>query len=368
MVNCRSLKCTFLLPTWRKAFTLALLGAIASYCSDSAGAGASGADGRSPTQRMLQGEFSWVLGAPVFAPQQPPIDHFFSIKDPTIVRYGDRWHLFCTIRGRGRSHQIEYLSFTDWNNTSAAKRTLLKITDGYYCAPQVFYFTPHNKWYLTYQTAEPSRKPLLQPAFSTTENIDDPMSWTSPTLLFREQPENINTWIDFWIICDDAKAHLFFTSLDGRMFRAETDLDTFPHGWDRPRVALKADIFEASHTYRLKGLDRYLTVVEAQAGGRRYYKTYIAPRLDGPWRPHASTLDKPFAAPVKVRDVAEHWTDSFSHGELLRTGYDEHLEVDPSNLRFLFQGVTDELKAGKKYGEIPWQLGLLQPARTEATE
>ena len=34
---------------------------------------------------------------------------------------------------------------------------------------------------------------------------------------------------------------------------------------------------EASHTYRLKGQDKYLTLVEAQNGhGWRYYKAYIA--------------------------------------------------------------------------------------------
>jgi hypothetical protein len=33
--------------------------------------------------------------------------------------------------------------------------------------------------------------------------------------------------------------------------------------------------------------------------------------------------------------------------------------VDPNKLMFLFQGVTDQDKAGKKYGEIPWRLGVL---------
>ena len=58
-----------------------------------------------------------------------------------------------------------------------------------------------------------------------------------------------------------------------------------------------------------------------------------------------------------------HWTDSFSHGELLRAGCDERLEVDPARLRFLFQGVLDRDKRGKRYGDIPWRLGLLEPAR-----
>ncbi len=53
------------------------------------------------------------------------------------------------------------------------------------------------------------------------------------------------------------------------------------------------------------------------------------------------------------------WAHNISHGELIRAGYDETLTVDMANLQFLFQGVTDERKAGKIYGQIPWQLGLL---------
>jgi hypothetical protein len=77
----------------------------------------------------------------------------------------------------------------------------------------------------------------------------------------------------------------------------------------------------------------------------------------------AASREKPFASPINVRESAAHWTDSFSHGELLRVGYDERLEVDPANLRLLFQGVTDERMQGKVYGQIPWQLGILEPAK-----
>jgi len=48
---------------------------------------------------------------------------------------------------------------------------------------------------------------------------------------------------------------------------------------------------------------------------------------------------------------------------LIRAGSDERLEVDPANLRFLFQGVTDEAQSGRKYGEIPWKLGILESVR-----
>ena len=322
-----------------------------------------GANEDKSSKAMQTGDFRWKVGPPVLSAAERPNDPCYSVKDPTIVRLGDRWHLFCTIRSLKRTHQIEYLSFADWTEASKAMRHILTISDGYFCAPQVFYFTAHKKWYLIYQVSESGRKPSLQPAWSTTDDLANPASWTKPTPFFDQHPENVSVWIDFWVICDDAKAHLFFTSMDGRMWRSETVLDRFPRGWDRPRVVLKGDIFEASHTYRLTGQNQYLTIVEAQNSSRRYYKAYLADRLDGEWRPLAATRDKPFASPLNVRDVGEHWTDSFSHGELLRAGYDERLEVDPANLRFLFQGVTDEKMRGKEYGQIPWQLGILESMR-----
>ena len=77
------------------------------------------------------------------------------------------------------------------------------------------------------------------------------------------------------------------------------DLEDFPRGFGHCEVALQAKIFEASHTYRLKGRDKYLTIVEED--GRRYYKAYLADRLDGPWTPLADTADKPFAGWKNIR-------------------------------------------------------------------
>jgi hypothetical protein len=309
---------------------------------------------------LTTGRFQWTTTGPLVAPARRADDPCHAIKDPTVVFFEDRWLLFCTIRSRKRTHQIEYLSFADWPSADRAERHVLKLTDGYFCAPQVFYFTPHRKWYLIYQVSEPSRKPELQPAFSTSDSVSRPDSWSPPKLLFDKHPDNVSAWIDFWVICDERRAHLFFTSLDGRMWHADASLDDFPRGWNKPQVVLQGDIFEASHTYRLRGLNQYLTIIEAQAGDRRYYKAYLAERLDGAWQPLADTREKPFAGPVNVRDSDPHWTDSVSHGELLRAGHDQRLEVDPTRLRLLYQGVSDRERAGKAYGEIPWRLGLLE--------
>jgi hypothetical protein len=309
---------------------------------------------------LSTGVFSWKATGPLVSPARRESDPCHAIKDPTIVRHDGRWHLFATIRSQKRTHQIEYLSFADWPEADRAKRHVLSICDGYFCAPQVFWFEPHNKWYLLFQTSDAAKHGLV-PAVSTTDTIADPKSWSAPTLLFGERPQGVPRWIDFWVICDDVHAHLFFTSLDGQMWRSQTPLADFPRGWSEPEVALKGDIFEASHTYKLQGRQQYLTLVESQgAGGRRYFKAYLADRLTGPWKELAATEDKPFAAAGNVEQPSRQWTDSFSHGELLRAGRDQRLEVDPAALQFLFQGVSDKGRSGKAYGAIPWQLGLLQ--------
>ncbi|MGC1272414.1 MAG: non-reducing end alpha-L-arabinofuranosidase family hydrolase [Planctomycetaceae bacterium] len=311
----------------------------------------------------LPADFHWTTGPPVVEPAAVDGEAWHSVKDPTIVRHDGKWHLFVTVRGMNRSHAIVYLAFADWKDANAAPRHVLSNHDGYFCAPQVFFFTPHKKWYLICQAASESWEPDYQPAFATTDDVSDPDSWSKLTPLYGYKPKNLKGWIDFWVICDEVQAHLFYTSNDGNMWRSSTPIGDFPKDWSEPELVLDADVFEASHTYKLKGHDKYLTIVEAENGhGWRYYKAYVADRLDGDWKPLAATKDYAFASMKNVEQTAGRWTDAISHGELLRSGVDETLEVDPANLRFLFQGVQDEEKQGKKYGDISWKLGLLELA------
>ncbi|HEX5177339.1 MAG TPA: non-reducing end alpha-L-arabinofuranosidase family hydrolase, partial [Chthoniobacteraceae bacterium] len=159
-------------------------------------------------EENLSAPFRWSCGAPIQGPAARANDRCFSVKDPTIVRHGDRWHLFTTIRSEKRTHQIEYSSFAEWREAASAPRHILTFNAGYFCAPQVFYFTPHRKWYLLHQASDPARPVALQPAFVTNENIENPEGWSRPTFLFEKHPGNVKAWIDFWVICDDDKAHL----------------------------------------------------------------------------------------------------------------------------------------------------------------
>lgn len=312
---------------------------------------------------LKTGQFRWKTGAPVVLPRNVDGQPFHSVKDPSVVRYGGQWHLFCTVRGTKRSHAIVYLAFDRWKDADKARRHVLPMHAGYVCAPQVFYFRQHKTWYLICQAADDTWSPRYQPAFSTAKDVADPKSWSKLKPLFDRKPKGIKAWLDFWVICDDAKAYLFFTSLNGKMWRSATKLADFPRGWSQPVVALKGDVFEAGHTYRLTGRKRYLTLIEAQGGhGWRYYKAYTAERLDGEWTPLAATKDRAFASMRNVKQTGDRWTDAVSHGELLRAGCDERLEVDPAQLRFLFQGVLDRNRRGRKYGAIPWKLGILKPA------
>ncbi|NLY00501.1 MAG: glycosyl hydrolase family 62 [Rhodopirellula sp.] len=315
-------------------------------------------------ENAFQVPASWEYGAPLIAPEKRQRDPSHAQKDPTLVFFGGKWHVFMTVKLPGRS-AIEYCSFEKWDDANRSTRTILKLSDSdYYCAPQVFYFSPQKKWYLIYQVGVPGAK-FMWVAYSTTENIADPDSWTQAKPILDSGPNDPRRvgGLDYWIICDDRRGYLFFTSLDGRMWRLWTNLKDFPEGFDHCELALKAKIFEASHTYRLEGLDKYLTIVEEN--GRRFYKAYLADRLDGKWTPLADTAERPFAGWRNIRPApgVEPWTDNVSHGELIRDGYDQTMTVDPANLRFVFQGMFDEHKAGKSYGQFSWQIGMLTPIR-----
>jgi len=201
-------------------------------------------------------------------------------------------------------------------------------------------------------------------AFSTTPDINDPSSWTKAKPMLDGGPSDPRGkgGLDYWIICNDTTAYLFITTNNGKMWRLETPLDQFPYGWGNYTLALQGKIFEASHTYKIKGYDKYLTIIEER--GKRYFKAYISDRLDGEWSPLADSYEHPFAAAsnVSFADGVTPWTDNISHGELIRASNDQRLIIDPRDMQFLFQGMWEKDKASKNYGQFPWRLGLLKPA------
>src|SRR5215813_8544217 len=189
----------------------------------------------------------WEYTAPLISPEKRKKNPSVAQKDPSIVFHDGRWHVFMSVRLRDGRTAIEYCSFTRWANANKAPRTVLKVSDSkFYGAPQVFYFAPHRTWYLIYQMGVPGAKKMWV-AYSTTTNIADPRSWTQaqPILDGGAQDPRQEGGLDYWIICDDQRCYLFFTSLNGKLWRMWTKLEEFPKGFDHCEIALQGPFFEA---------------------------------------------------------------------------------------------------------------------------
>lgn len=312
----------------------------------------------------LTGPFNWVDRGPVVRPHVDETRKVVSIKDPSPVFYEGRWHIYATYaREEGEKDGrwgMVYLNFTDWADADKAERIVLdKFPQfaGYACAPQIFYFEPQKLWYLVYQTQNPS--------YSTTTDLSKPETWTKPQNFYDKDLKRMG--IDYWVICDDTHAYLFFTNDGGEFFRARTTLAEFPKGFDEPVVVLKdpvaRELFEGSSTYRIKGTNQYLTLIEAaNEHWTRYFKAFIADGLDGEWRPLAAEWGNSFADDTRVRshDGKPLWTKGISHGELLRDGHDQTMTIDPANLSLLYQGLRPDFDRKLDYIRLPYQLGLLR--------
>ena len=314
---------------------------------------------------------SWVSTGPLVRPVADAQHPIVSVKDPTVVQHGGRWHVFATTADTRGAWAMAYFNFASWDEAPQAKPFYLDQNPsfaGYNCAPQVFYFRPHKKWYLIFQSP--------QPRFSTTDDIADPMSWSPPQDFFAGTPNSVvEGWLDYWIICDDTHAYLFFPDDHGRFYRSRTRLEDFPRGFDEPVVVLqeanKNDLFEGSCVYRIGDTGQYLALVECIGqNGPRYYRAFVADRLDCDWKPlpDADREATPFAGDNNVVADAggELWTEGISHGELLREGFDETMTIDPNNLRFLYQGLPRGTRE-PNYVLLPYRLALLRPVETTPT-
>ena len=338
-----------------------LLGLGCTHALDGA---SDGAGAKTPAPRALA-PLAWTTTGPLVHPTADESHPIVAVKDPSVVFHDGSWHIFATTAG-SKGWAMAYFNFANWDAAPQAKPFYLDDNPnlrGYNCAPQAFYFRPHKKWYLIFQSP--------QPRFSTSDNIADPMSWTAPQNFFEGTPKSVvEGWLDYWIICDDTHAYLFFPDDHGRIYRSRTTLADFPRGFDDPVVILQEaearNLFEGSCVYRLKGTDQFLLLIEC--GGKnwdRYYRAFIADRLDGEWKPlpGADSEETPFAGNANVRsaDGSPLWTNGVSHGELLREGSDETMTVDPQNLRFLYQGLPRGTKE-PNYLLLPYRLALLKPA------
>ena len=337
---------------------------------------------------LLGKPLKWKSTGILVAPQNDATHFLYSVKDPTIFRYKNKWEVYATAfmvsgpaaaallnpdtnqlsagqRRGGGGWSMVHVSFADWKDAPNTKLFYMDTKPGfggYKCAPEVFYVTPQKKWYYTFQTQPP--------AYATSETPEDPMSWSAPQPFFAQGTPLPRLPIDYHFIGDGQHVYMFFTGDDGNFYRSRTTYAEFPKGFSNPVIAMRGTrqtVFEAGFTYKIKGVEKYLTCLEALGAGR-YYRAYVADKLDGEWYPVEGfdTVDHPFAgkANVTFEDGVTPWSGQVSHGEMIREGNDERMILDPNNLMFLYQGISDADNRGD-YGRLPYKLGLLRAVKAE---
>ena len=307
--------------------------------------------------------FQWSSSAPLIAPPADKTPKTYGLKDASIVHSGGKYHVFMTTASEN-GWGLAYTSFADWSQAPTAAIVPLDkspMGPGYRAAPQVFYFAPQRLWYLVYQGGDPM--------YSTSKDVGDPLSWSAPKPFFQAPPEIVRqpsgdaAWLDFWTICDDSTCYLFFTDDHGSFFRAETPIGQFPNGFHNTtrvmREARPEDLFEASNTYKIAGTHTYITLIEAAGAKGRYFRAWKSDRLDGEWTPLGSAPMNLFAGADNVKFEGRTWAEGISHGEMLRSGTDQTLAIDPCKpLQFLYQGLDPDGKVDD-YLKLPYRLGVI---------
>ncbi|KAI1384335.1 glycosyl hydrolase family 62-domain-containing protein [Hypoxylon trugodes] len=304
--------------------------------------------------------FKWSSSEALVGPKSDG-RNIAGIKDPSIIFYEDKYHVFASTASSPGGYNLVYFSFTDFAEAGNATFHYLDqspLGKGYRAAPQVFYFEPQSLWYLIYQNNNA--------AYSTNKDINDPSGWTAPKTFFSNVPSTINKylsggyWVDMWVICDAENCHHFSSDDNGHLFRAQTSVSDFPNKMGEPVVALqdsKNALFEASNVYKI-GDSEYLLIVEAiSSDGARWFRSWTSDSLSRKWTALAATESNPFARSNNVAFTGKTWTKSISHGEMIRDKVDQTMTISPCNLRYLYQGVDPS--ASGNYNSLPWKLGLL---------